>query len=225
MKIIFTAIIGNYDRLNEPVVYTPGWEYICFTDTPDLVSEVWTIVDISDYPALQGLDDIRKARYIKINFHKFIKAEYSIWHDASMWIMCNLDEFWSNYYHNQFTILQHPDRDCAYNEVTACMRLRKDSNEVMTKQMNFYWKQGFPMNIGLAASGIILRKRNKHTIEFCENWFDEIRRHSTRDQLSFNYTAWYNEFNFSYIPFYTIFSHFMLNKHNARPITQDKVEG
>lgn len=215
MKVIFTAIIGNYDTLKEPTIYTQGWNYICFTDNPNLNSDTWTIVNISDREDLKGLDPIRKARYIKTMFHKFIKEEYSIWADASMQINCNLDEFWSSFYCGQFSIMQHPERNCIYKEMVACLRLKKDDRKTMTTQMDKYWKLGFQMDMGLVASGLILRKRNKSTMQLCEDWFEEIRKHSTRDQLSFNFVTWYNEFSFSCIPFYTIGSHFLLYKHNV----------
>lgn len=31
-KVCYTVISGNYDRLLEPDVVTPGWQYILFTD-------------------------------------------------------------------------------------------------------------------------------------------------------------------------------------------------
>ena len=42
MKVIYTAIFGDYDTLKEPLVITPGWKYICYTDQ-DFESKVWEI--------------------------------------------------------------------------------------------------------------------------------------------------------------------------------------
>ena len=33
-----------------------------------------------------------------------------------------------------------------------------------------------------------------------EEWWNEIKYYSKRDQLSFNYVAWNQNFNFNYIP-------------------------
>ena len=33
-----------------------------------------------------------------------------------------------------------------------------------------------------------------------EDWWSEIKYNSKRDQLSFNYIAWKNNFKFNYIP-------------------------
>ena len=44
------------------------------------------------------------------------------------------------------------------------------------------------------------RKHNEtNVIETMEDWWTEIKHHSRRDQLSFNYTAWKNNFNFVYM--------------------------
>ena len=32
VKICYTCITGKYDALIEPLVVTPGWKYVCFTD-------------------------------------------------------------------------------------------------------------------------------------------------------------------------------------------------
>ena len=47
-KCIYTYIIGGYDSVKEPKVVTPGWDYICVTDNPNLKSEVWNIVNINN---------------------------------------------------------------------------------------------------------------------------------------------------------------------------------
>lgn len=234
-NIIYSAIIGNYDTLKEPQVYTPGWRYICFTDNKDLTSEVWTIVQIDTIKELEGLDDIRKARYIKIMFHKmFFSAGITIWHDANMYINCNLDDFVKRFYKGVFTTLSHPDRNCIYKEAIACCRLQKDDMQIIFNQMDHYFDQGYPEENGLAATGILIRELSVFNISICERWWKEIKQWSRRDQLSFNYAfertqseftedlpmvrETFGDQNYSTIPFYTIISHFIIKKHDGQKL-------
>ena len=43
VKICYTCITGKYDALIEPLVVTPGWKYVCFTDQTNFTSKVWEI--------------------------------------------------------------------------------------------------------------------------------------------------------------------------------------
>jgi hypothetical protein len=53
--------------------------------------------------------------------------------------------------------------------------------------MEKYKSLNYPVNNGLASCGIIFRKHTSKIAEFNEAWWNEITKHSRRDQLSFNY--------------------------------------
>ena len=42
-KVVYTAITGYYDGLITPEYINKDWDYICFTDNPDLTSDFWQI--------------------------------------------------------------------------------------------------------------------------------------------------------------------------------------
>ena len=69
-KVVYTAIIGNYDELKEPKVISEGFDYVCFTDDVKLKSKVWKII-VVDNP--QRLDNTRLSRKIKILCNFFLK--------------------------------------------------------------------------------------------------------------------------------------------------------
>ena len=71
---VYTSIIGEYDFLNEVECVDEECEYFCFTDNANLSSDTWRIVDISKNEELTGLDDTRKARYIKTHPHVFLDS-------------------------------------------------------------------------------------------------------------------------------------------------------
>ena len=66
--------------------------------------------------------------------------------------------------------------------------------------MNRYISEGYPKNNGLATNPIIVRNHNdSDAIAVMEDWWSEIKYNSKRDQLSFNYIVWKNQFNFVYL--------------------------
>ncbi|MDE7222311.1 MAG: DUF616 domain-containing protein, partial [Acetatifactor sp.] len=89
----------------------------------------------------------------------------------------------------------HYIHDCVYLEKSLCQRLQKDDPTVMDKQMEGYRKEGYPEHNGLIDSAVLVRElKNDRVIRLMESWWQEILHASKRDQLSFNYVCWKNDF-------------------------------
>ena len=74
--VVYTAITANYDNLYEPQYKSDKFDYVCFTDNPDIKSNFWKIIP---FPR-ENLDSTRKARYVKIQPHLFFQDyNYSVW--------------------------------------------------------------------------------------------------------------------------------------------------
>jgi hypothetical protein len=130
------------------------------------------------------------------------------------------------YNHNQAP--EYDKRNCIYEEAHAIkwlyevnpapvsIKVPKDNLDVIQSQMDKYKGIGFPEKLGLIYGGVILRRHNeKDCIKTMEDWWSEIRYHSKRDQLSFNYVAWKNKFKFNYIDGYMRDNeYFNFLKHN-----------
>ena len=205
-KVIYTCIIGDYDTLKEPLIVTEGWDYICFTDQ-DFKSDVWKIVKV-------GRSDVKEQRKKKIyNQYLLEMYKYSIWVDGSMYVNCDLNEFLYQNLEGDFTLMKHPTRNCTYQEAQACIHLDKDNTATIMQQLLDYKEKGFPANNGMVATGVMIRK---HTIEvklFCRSWWNEVFDHSKRDQLSFNYVAWRDNFEYTTIPFSILQDQFIITNH------------
>lgn len=182
----FTAIIGNYEELKEPLIVSPGWKYICFTDQP-LTSNIWHIKKVEPSES-----KIRTARAIKILFHNYIKDKYSMWVDASFQINCDLNEWWETRFQAPFTCIQHPIRTCVYEEAKSCLANGRGNYREVDEQVKKYKRLKVPSRSFLIQSGILMRQRTWPVIDFCEAWYNELMQTSTRDQLSFVYAAHQN---------------------------------
>lgn len=192
-KCIYFPLMGDYDTIKEPTVVTPGWDYICFTNNPKVVSKHWEIMFVDSNG---GLDDAKLARKFWILNHRFVgNYDISISIGAQIQPTCDLDKFTKKFLPKDkkidMSLAKHPVRNCIYKEANKCMGAKKDDPKIITKQMDFYRKDGFPKNQGLSASGIIIRKHNRpHVEKHCEEWWKIVKRWSLRDQLAFHYILW-----------------------------------
>ena len=209
-KVIYTSIIGGYDELEEPKHIPKDFDFICFTDQKiNKSNSVWEIRQV--LPLYE--DNTRTARKYKILPHRFL-SEYdlSIWIDGNFIVKSDVNPFIRDYLlkHNMacFDHISCDDkRNCVFQEANAIFSLGqergktfKDNPHLIKSQMEKYISENYPSNNGLISSGLLLRNHNKiDVIKLMEDWWCELKYGSKRDQLSFNYVAWKNNFNFKYI--------------------------
>jgi GT2 family glycosyltransferase len=215
--VVYTAITGNYDDLNIPEVLNPNFDYICFTDNINLKSDFWEIRLIEDL----DLDNTRKARHYKILPHKYLSEyDYSLWIDGGFKIVGDLSKLINNHVRNkQMMCIDHELRNSIYDEAKACIDRKKDSPDVINSQMKKYLDEEYPEDQGLIESGVLFRKHNDiEVINVMEDWYKEIIEHSRRDQLSFNYAAWKNDFEYDRCEIFTWKNEYLSHKgaHNKK---------
>jgi hypothetical protein len=174
---IYTAIFGDYDTLKEPLIITPGWKYICYTDQ-DFESKHWTIKKMLPIGTAQ-----HTARRVKIYFQNYIDDEYSIFIDGSFIVNCNLNAWWRQF-KPDMTCIRHPTRNCIYEEAEAVVKNGRKGVQNIFDQIEKY-RGIVPPRSGLIQSGILMRKRTKFTEDLCAEWYEEVRTNSYRDQIAF----------------------------------------
>lgn len=206
-KVCLTFIFGDYDDLKEPTIISEGWEYVCISDRPR-ESKTWQIkvVDIED------VCDSRKARLVLTCPFIFIDYDLVLSIGGQIQVQCDLNE----YQGHEFTVLKHPHRDCVYQEAEACIKRKKDSAKIISKQVAKYRREKYPENAGMIATGLMIRKNTKQINDFCFKWYQELSQNSFRDQLSFNFVAWKEGFKYKTLPFELLETDFKLFKHKNK---------
>ncbi|MFE0558224.1 glycosyltransferase [Paenibacillus sp. NPDC058910] len=197
-NVIYTAITGNYDELQDPVQLSKHCDYYCFTDNPQLISRTWNIIYLDKIFA----DTARQARWVKIMPHLlFPTYEHSVWVDGNIRIVGDIDRFILKHIGTSpLVFYKHSHRNCIYKEAEACIALKKDQEDIILKQAALYKNAGYPMNNGLIESGVILRRHNDPIVtRTMTTWWRQVIRFSKRDQISFNYVAWKNNVPFTSI--------------------------
>ena len=134
MKTCYTVILGNYDQLRNPTVITPGWRYVCITDTPEICDG--TVYKPLCTKALRmritSLGREKASRVYKWRCWRLTDG-ISIYHDGNFEVTGNLDDFISPVLSYYFATRPHPSRYNALSEVKACLHLDKDTPEGLKK--------------------------------------------------------------------------------------------
>lgn len=192
--VVYTAITGGYDNLRQPKVIDLNIDYVCFTDAVSQIQQngIWKMMPIPK--ELQYLSDVKKQRVVKICPHRYLKDyDISIWVDGNFSIVGSIRQFIKQYDLNKspLYVRVHPIRKCIYEEAKVCIEMHKDLSQTIQNQVSTYRKEGYPKNIGMAETGIVLRRHNDIKCQLVDNlWASELLKHSHRDQLSFNYACW-----------------------------------
>lgn len=194
MITIYTAIFGDYDLLREPFYTNPNIKYICFSDKKHY-SKIWEIrvVDIIE-PTPR-----REARKYKILSHKYIDTKISLWIDGSKFITRNPIPYIRTSLKKTNILAGSHKRNCIYAEAEKCISVKKGNPNIIKKQMEKYRKEKYPKNNGLINSSVLLRRITPEVIKIEEGWWYELTNWSVRDQLSFNYVIWKNNFKYGII--------------------------
>jgi len=189
--VVYTAIFGPMvakDHLYLPTV-SPGTRCVAFMDvkTPQRLSG-WEILP----SVFSHVNAQRKARQHKLLSHVvFPSADYTLWVDGNFTPLCDPEQLVQRYLTStDIAVFKHRQRSCVYEELSACLRLKKDDPVVMQRQIFGYKQEGYPANNGLAETCALIRRHSDQVRVFNELWWHELSNNSVRDQLSFDYCVW-----------------------------------
>lgn len=201
-SVIYTCITGNYDQLNNHSYIHPDWDYVCFTDDTSIKknnhNSCWKIKPL----VFNKMDYVRKNRWHKLHPHiLFPEYERSVYVDGNVNFLS--DEIFADLdmaieASRKISLGPHSARNCVYDELIACLKYEKDDPEIMKKQIHLIRKDGFPEKQGLFENNIIYREHHDETvIKMMNDWWWWIKNYSIRDQLSFTYVLWKNDYRIS----------------------------
>lgn len=186
-----------------------GFDKICFTDNPDLKSDTWQVILMDS----SGLDPQRESRRPKILPHLYLSEyEYSLYVDSSLQFLTSPENIFSLYAHDSRPSMQAfaHQRNCVYEEAEAVIRFGFDQEKRVREQIDYYEANGFPRNNGLLTGTMLLRRHNDpELIRVSQEWFEHVLRFSRRDQLSFDFVAWRNNFSYGALPGHIDDNHFV----------------
>ncbi len=203
---IYTSIFGGYEALL-PQEKIPGADYICFTDR-NISSRTWDVRIVKPV----SLDMGRASRHPKILPHRYLgDYEISIYIDGNYLVVGDAVTL-ARKALARTALAAFPNSKTRYGKACIYEEHRcitnsgektgkyKDDPAIMAAQINRYRQERYPENNGLITASILFRRHNDPTvIAVMERWWSELERGSKRDQLSFNYAAWREKFQYTEI--------------------------
>lgn len=210
-KAIYTVLIGGYDNINSAPDYV-GWDCFLFTDLDITEPKGWKIIKIND-----DLEPKKLSRKIKILGHKYLPD-----YDLLCYIDCNITLGKKPPSHPLY--VRHPSRNTVTAECERVILIGKDKKSIVLKQLDSYTSKGFPDNFGLFQNGFFIRENNTETNLIYDFWWDEVKKHSYRDQISFPYVLWKLG-----IQLYNVYldqdvkKYYQIHPHIAKPVNNKSI--
>lgn len=187
-RVVYTALFGDYDVLQEPICSDSDCHFICFTDQKYITSEKWEVIYI---------DDVRFGATLANRKYKMFPHEYlsdyheSLYVDANILLRGNIDELFQRYLvEGDIVVPTHYARDCIFDEAEVVLRSGRIKLWPTLKQMYCYRKNGYQPHFGLGENNIILRKHNAAVAKLMSKWWIELNKYEPRDQFSLCYLCW-----------------------------------
>ena len=189
---IYTAIVGNYDDIQQPKVVDSRFDYILFsTDIKLQWIGVWQVRKIN----YTNDDKIKIARWVKTHPTELLpEYEFSVWMDANIQIKTDYIYNRAIEIFNNGTLIStvvHPQRDCIYKEMFAVFDFYLEAECMLLEWSKVLRSKSYPRGNGLNETNILYRQHSNITIHQFDNlWWSYINKYSRRDQLSFNFALW-----------------------------------
>ena len=193
---IYTCIIGDYDNIQVPLTKFSNVDYYLFTDNVDKFrkySKNFIIKEIDN--EILKLGKIIANRYIKLHPSEVLgDYDFYIYVDGNVRIISDIRRFITKINDKTGIAMHlHRERNCIYDEVKACILLKRGSKKMLLNQINRYQKEGFPKEYGMNEATIIVSNNKKIAINLLNQWYKEfIKSNSLRDQIAWPYVLWKN---------------------------------
>ena len=186
-SVVYTALLGGYETLNEEQYVGNGdVRFICYTDDPHLVSDVW---DIRVVEPLFPDDLARSQRDIKIRGTRELdRFDRTLYIDNSVSLTgpatVILDGWLSAH---DLAVPLHSFHPTVLDEFLAVLTLGFDDPAIVGAQLEDYAETDRNLLSERPSwNGMIARRNTPDVQRTMSQWFDEVVRYSRRDQLSAN---------------------------------------
>ena len=197
---IYTSLFGDFSTLVDPLYKSENIDYICFSDK-HIESKIWDVRIVKSVYSDNNLD----AKHYKLFPWKYLKEyDYSLFVDANTIILADMNILINKYLSSEnFVMWKHPERSDLYDEAEVILQILRHSPTKIIEQVKSYKKDGLTTLTGLVEGSFIWRTHHDIKLKkFMDDWWNEIKKHSKRDQLSLIYLMWKKDYRPKVLPEY-----------------------
>lgn len=210
--IVASAVFGNYDIIQQPTNISefsrknvPFYMFIdeeteAYMKNSSVLGNsrrvgLWRVIVVRNVPYT---DARRNGKIPKLLLHRlFPNVRYSIWIDGKLQLVVDPYQVLERFLWRQnanFAISKHYRRYDVFEEAEANRAAGKYDNSSINEQVDFYIKEGLqpyseaklPITSDVPEGCVIIKEHIPITNLFTCNWFNEVDRFTSRDQLSFS---------------------------------------
>lgn len=195
--VAYTCIVGDYDRLKEPISISDKCDYYVISDKRPEKDSVFQYIDVEECIPEYIDDNVKKNRFCKINAHKlFPQYRYSIYFDGNMTLKSNIDQVIRELPKTRIMTLAQNPINCVYMEAMRASELGRVNKDIAMKQVEKYWLEGMPENFGSVICSILIREHNNPICrKIMDDWWYQVEHFSRKDQIAFPYVIWKNNYS------------------------------
>lgn len=198
---IYTCITGNYDNLEMPeFIEDEVADYYVITEDMPTINSVYRFLGTNDIIPHTVGDNVRRNRFCKIlGCDIFKNYPYCIYVDGKLRITGEICRHIKRLNSSGIALrMEEPPFDCLYQEGAWALDKFVNDEETIKKQMRKYYYEGMPFHWGCFECSCIVRdNHNERLNNVMHDWWSEVYNYSFRDQLSFTYALWKNNYRFS----------------------------
>lgn len=195
---VYTACMGNYDNVEEPLIRPDNIDYYLITDSSPhekapLSEGLWKTVCAQEVvPAEYVSDPVLANRWCKMHPHQlFPQYPLSIYLDSNIRIVSDLTALTSAMTGFPVCMFRHKQRDCVYEEIHACLLKKKDTRASLQRQQALLRTHGVPEHYGLLEAPVLVRRHADPACrDLMETWWDSFLAGSRRDQIALIDALW-----------------------------------
>jgi len=201
--LVYTCVLGGYDRVFPPIRPEPGLDHVIFTDDASLKVPGWRseVVDMSRFTS------VRKAnRYYKMLAHRVLPHyDSSLYVDGNVRLLGKSSELFQRLHKGDtaMVLFRHGRRASVTEEIAKCLELGKIADPAMVQaEVAAHRAEGFPDDRGLVEATILLKNHRHPALDpAMALWWEQFERFGSRDQFSLPYVLWKTALPVQYFDF------------------------
>jgi len=193
--LIYTVIVGDYDRLKRPLWSPRNVDYVAFTsDYRSSHFRGWRIIPLPNKVS-HPTEVNRKMKILGIDFAKSYRS--AVYVDGSIQIVGSLREDISLFLNSgcALGVFRHRDRNTPWEELIACQQFGHFSEEQFQFEENRlrpFQEKG--IQLALFDAGALMKNPLHESLELVTSrWFSLFSQNPVRDQLSLPIVVWENQ--------------------------------
>jgi len=186
-RVVYTAVTKDGYPLKTPSYITPDWDYICFTDCPELISDFWQIRPLEcSFAEIKALPHRYLADY-----------DYSLWIDPNRDIISDIDEVAVNNAGGAIFVpfIYKSTRQLVLDHI---LNFKIDSEKAaIVRQLDEYTGDGYIFSDIAPDADVLFRKHNDpDLIQIMEIWQKELKICNEMGGIALDYVCKKHKFSY-----------------------------